>query len=112
MRRQQAQANSLSFLSLALPLPQQLKELPAFSSSLLFPYLLVGLGFLIGLPVWQAIVNPTPGQVQAAVKRCLMGLIVFDAVLATALASTTGLVLLVLLLPSLYLNYRKCLYAT
>jgi 4-hydroxybenzoate polyprenyltransferase len=62
--------------------------------------------------VWQALVTPTPGQVQAAVKRCLMGLILLDTVLATAVASTVGLVLLVFLVPSLYLNYRKGLYAT
>ena len=97
-----------SFL-LALPLPTYLHP---GESSPLFPYLLVGLAFLLGLPVWQAIVSPTPEHVQQAVKRCLMGLILLDTVLATALASTVGLVLLVLLLPSMYLNYRKGLYAT
>jgi 4-hydroxybenzoate polyprenyltransferase len=109
-----AAAVMLASLVLALPLPAlpQPAHLPPGESSPLFPYLLVGLGFLLGLPVWQAIVTPSPAQVQTAVKRCLMGLILLDAVLATALASTVGLVLLVLLLPSLYLNYRKGLYAT
>jgi 4-hydroxybenzoate polyprenyltransferase len=104
-----AAAVMLASLALALPLPAYLKP---GESSPLFPYLLVGLGFVIGLPVWHAIVTPTPERVQAAVKRCLIGLILLDAVLATALASTVGLVLLALLLPSLYLNYRKGLYAT
>ncbi len=104
-----AAAVMLASFLLALPLPTYLRS---GESSPLFPYLLVGLGFLIGLPVWQALVTPTPRQVQTAVKRSLMGLILLDAVLATALASTVGLVLLVLILPSLYLNYRKGLYAT
>jgi 4-hydroxybenzoate polyprenyltransferase len=99
----------LASLVLALPLPAFLRP---GESSPLFPYLLVGLGFLLGLPVWQAISAPTPTHVQSAVKRCLMGLILLDAVLATALAGTVGLVILALLLPSLYLNYRKGLYAT
>ncbi|HEY7269516.1 MAG TPA: UbiA family prenyltransferase, partial [Dehalococcoidia bacterium] len=57
----------LAALLLALPLPV---FLPADQhSSFLFPYLLVGLGFLVGVPVVQAIANPTPSYVQAAVKR-------------------------------------------
>jgi 4-hydroxybenzoate polyprenyltransferase len=99
----------LASLLLALPLPAYLGP---GDSSPLFPYLLVGFGFLIGWAVWQAVVTPLPGPVQTAVKRCLMGLILLDAVLATALAGTMGLALLALLLPSLYLNYRKGLYAT
>jgi hypothetical protein len=35
-----------------------------------------------------------------------------DMVLATALAGSAGLVLLVLMAPSIYLNRRKWLYAT
>jgi 4-hydroxybenzoate polyprenyltransferase len=80
--------------------------------SLLFPYLLVALGFVVGLPVSRAIATPTPERVQAGVKRALMGLILLDTVLATATAGTIGLVLLVLLVPSLYLNQRRWLYAT
>jgi 4-hydroxybenzoate polyprenyltransferase len=76
----------------------------------LFPYLLVGFGFYVGLAAFAAVRNPGPTQVQTAVKRAVLGLIVFDAVLATALAGTVGL-LLVLLLPSaLYLGKR--LYST
>jgi hypothetical protein len=75
-------------------------------------YLLVGLGFVLGLPVQQAIALPTPTRVQAAVKRSLVCLIVLDAVLATAVAGAVGLVILVLLGPSLYLNRQRWLYAT
>ena len=85
---------------------------PADASSPLFPYLLVGLGFFVGFPVVAAVRTPTPARVQAAVKRSLMGLILLDTVLATALAGTVGLVVLVLLAPSVYLNRKKWLYAT
>jgi 4-hydroxybenzoate polyprenyltransferase len=88
-------------LLLALPLPVRLGSA---NSSPLFPYLLVVLGFLVGLPAVRAIRKPTPPLVQAAVKRALGGLVVLDAVLAAGLAGTVGLVILVLLLPVLYLG--------
>ena len=72
----------------------------------------MALGFFVGLPAWQAIEDPSPARVQAGVKRALMGLILLDAVLATATAGTVGLVILVLMVPSLYLNSRRWLYAT
>jgi UbiA prenyltransferase family protein len=106
----------LMLLSLLLALPLPLMPLPEVvtpdPSSPLFPYLLVGLGFFVGFPVAAAIRAPTPSRVQAAVKRSLMGLILLDTVLAAALAGTIGLVLLVLLAPSVYLNRRRWLYAT
>ncbi|HZT81047.1 MAG TPA: UbiA family prenyltransferase, partial [Gemmataceae bacterium] len=46
------------------------------TASLLFPYLLVGLGFLIGIPVARAISSPSPARVQSAVRRALAGLVV------------------------------------
>jgi hypothetical protein len=58
------------------------------------------------------IANPTPTYVQAAVKYALMALILLDAVLATATAGLVGLLILLLLAPSLYLNRRSWLYAT
>jgi hypothetical protein len=105
-----AAAVMLLSLILALPLPV---FLPAQQhSSFLFPYLLVGLGFWVGMPVVAAIANPTPARVQAAVKRALMGLILLDAVLASATAGEVGLLILVLMGPSLYLNRKRWLYAT
>jgi 4-hydroxybenzoate polyprenyltransferase len=94
-------------LALALPL-----HFPPGTASPFFPYLLVALGFALALPILQALSTPTPACVQAAVKRSLFCLIVLDAILATAAVGTLGLVLLVLLLPSLYLNRRRWLYAT
>jgi 4-hydroxybenzoate polyprenyltransferase len=105
-----AAAVMLVSLLLALPLPVFLPE--GWHSSFLFPYLLVVLGFLVGVPMMQAISNPAPSQVQAAIKRSLMGLILLDAVLATATAGAIGLVILLLLAPSVYLNRKSWLYAT
>lgn len=104
-------------LLLALPLPVTLSPLPggglpAGVASPLFPFLLVAFGLFIGLAVWDAIQHPEPTPVQAAVKRCLMGLIVLDALLASAVAGTIGLAILVLMVPSVILNRRRQLYAT
>jgi 4-hydroxybenzoate polyprenyltransferase len=104
-----AAAVMLTGLLLALPLPV---VVPGAVPSPLFPYLLVGLGFLVGLPVCDAIATPTPSRVQAAVGRALFSLVVLDAVLATAVAGTVGLVVLVLLVPILYLKRQTWLYAT
>jgi 4-hydroxybenzoate polyprenyltransferase len=80
------------------------------TSSVLFPYLLVGLGFLVGIPIRHALLEPTPVRVQRAVKRALQGLVILDAVLATALSGIVGLLLLLLLLPVLYLG--RWIYST
>ena len=73
---------------------------------ILFPYLLAAFGFYVGIPAATAIRSLGPREVQAAVKRAVLGLIVFDAVLATSLAGTAGLLILLLLPPSLYLGRR------
>jgi len=99
----------LAALFLALPVPALFAP---GTASPLFPYLLVVLAFLIGIPVGKAIAGPTPRHVQAAVKRSLMGLVVLDAVLATAVAGTLGLVILILLVPILLLGRWRWLYAT
>src|SRR5207245_1568472 len=54
----------LAGLLLALPVPARF---PPGSASPLFPYLLVALGFAVGLPATQAIAKPTPARVQRAV---------------------------------------------
>ena len=98
-------------LALVLLVPAHLTD--EETPSPLFPYLLVALGFFLGLPLNRAIQAPTPANVQAAIKRALMSLILLDTVLATGTrAGTLGLVLLVLMVPSLYLNSRRWLYAT
>lgn len=97
----------LAGLVLALLLPAWF---PPATSAPLFPYLLVALGFLVGIPVYQAIEEPSPGRVQSAVKRAIMGLVVLDAVLTTAVAGPSGLLILLLLLPALYLG--RWIYST
>jgi 4-hydroxybenzoate polyprenyltransferase len=104
-----AAATMLAALVLGLMLPAQL---PLGVGSPMFPYLLVVLGFLVGMPVVRAISWPTPPRVQAAVKRALLGLIVLDAVMATGVAGAVGLVILLLLVPVVVLNRQTWLYAT
>jgi 4-hydroxybenzoate polyprenyltransferase len=105
-----AAAVMASALLLALPLPLHLPE--GQTPSPLFVYLLVGLGFFLGLPAARAVRNPSPSRVQAAVTRFLMGLILLDAVLATATVGTAGVLIALLMAPSVYLNSRRWLYAT
>jgi 4-hydroxybenzoate polyprenyltransferase len=101
----------LAGLLLALPLPLELDPNKGPNAgTFVFPYLLVALGFLVGLPVSQAIVNPTPPQVQAAVKRAIMGLVVLDAALSLPFAGLWGLLILTLLVPALYLG--RWIYST
>jgi 4-hydroxybenzoate polyprenyltransferase len=76
----------------------------------LFPYLLVALAFLVGFPVCRAIQRPEPKRVQAAVKQAIFGLVLLDAVLATALIGTLGLALVLLLIPALLLG--RWVYST
>jgi 4-hydroxybenzoate polyprenyltransferase len=78
--------------------------------SALFPYLLVGLGFLIGFPISRAISRPTAVHVQKAVKQAIMGLVILDATLASAIVGSGGLIILLLLLPALYLG--RWIYST
>jgi hypothetical protein len=107
-----AAAASVMLAALALALVVPGLRQPPQTTSWLFPYLLVTLGFVLGLPIYRAITAPSPTRVQEAVKRSLMGLILLDAVLASALAGLWGLSILVLLAPSLYLARKRWLYAT
>jgi 4-hydroxybenzoate polyprenyltransferase len=99
----------LAGLLLALPLPVWVEP---GTSSPLFPYLLVALGFWIGVPVWQAIEDPGPEPVQFAVRRAIFSLVGLDAVLATALVGSVGLGILLLLVPIVLLGRVRWLYAT
>lgn len=76
----------------------------------LFPYLLVGFGFLVGRPIVRAIVSPGSREVRAAVRRCVLGLVALDAVVATAFVGVTGLTILLLLPPALMIG--KWVYST
>ena len=108
-RRHLLAASGVIAASLALALALRAR-LPADSGTVLFPYLLVGFGFLVGLPVSRAVRRPGPKEVQAAVKRCVLGLVALDAVLATAFVGLPGLAILLLLPPALFLG--KWVYST
>jgi 4-hydroxybenzoate polyprenyltransferase len=107
-----AGAASLILAALALALAVPGLRQPEQTTSWLFPYLLVVLGFALGRPITRALIAPSPQRVQEAVRRSLMGLIVLDAILASALVGLAGLSILVLLAPSLYLARKRSLYAT
>jgi 4-hydroxybenzoate polyprenyltransferase len=97
----------LASLVLALPLAAQAGD---SETSPLFPYLLVALGFLIGVPAWRAVADPTPSRVQPAVKRAIFALVLLDATLAAALAGTPALLLALLVLPAMFLG--RWIYST
>ena len=85
-------------------------RVPPGTSSPLFPYLLVAFAFFVGAPVVRAIEKPEARRVQAAVKRCILGLVGLDALLATVFAGTAGLAILLLLPPAFVVG--KWVYST
>lgn len=96
-------------LALALGLRARLPSSPG-PLAVLFPYLVVAFGFAIGLPISRAVRRPEPKEVQAAVKRCVLGLVALDAVLATAFIGVPGLLILLLLPPAIVIG--KWVYST
>ena len=108
-RRQLAGAAVVMGLALVLALVIRAK-LPPSGGTVLFPYLVVAFGFIVGMPVTRAIANPGPREVQTAVKRCVLGLVGLDAVLASAFAGVPSLAILLLLPPALALG--KWVYST
>jgi hypothetical protein len=85
-------------------------HLPAGTASAWPPYLLVGFALVLAGPIRQALANPQPARVQAAVKRMILGLIGLDAILLTTFTGPSGLLLLLLLPPALILGKR--IYST
>lgn len=98
-------------LVISLVLAMALKaRLPVGTGTVAFPYLLVLFGFVVGRPAARAVATPGPREVQAAVKRCILGLVGLDAVLATAFVGVPGLGILLLLPPALLIG--KWVYST
>ena len=92
-------------LALALPL-----HLKAGDSPWYFTPMLIAFGFHIGIAITNAVSHPDPMHVQTAVKRCILGLVILDAILATAFVGWPGLFILFLLLPARLLG--KWVYST
>jgi hypothetical protein len=108
-RRQLIAASVVMLLALGLAVTVP-AHLPPGSSPVYFPYLVVGFGFYVGTKLVEAVRQPGPKPVQAAVKRSILGLVVLDAVLATAFVGAWGLLILLLLLPARWLG--KWVYST
>jgi 4-hydroxybenzoate polyprenyltransferase len=101
----------LASLVLALTVPALAQEsAPGLRPSVLFPYLLVAFAFYLALAVVPALRQPMPDRVQPAIKRAVLGLVLLDALLASALVGTLGLLLALLLLPGIYLG--RWVYST
>jgi 4-hydroxybenzoate polyprenyltransferase len=98
-------------LVLALTVPALALETPGgHSPSAFFPYLLAAFGGYLGMAVVRAIRRPDPMRVQPVIKRAILGLIVLDALLASAFVGSFGLLLAVLLIPGMILG--RWLYST
>ena len=92
-------------LAVAVPIHLEEGRVPFY-----YPYLLAGFTLYVGFPVAAAVREPTPKRVQQAVKRCIFGLVILDAVLATAFVGWPGLLIGLLLLPAIWLG--KWVYST
>lgn len=103
-------AASVIGLALGLAFLLRWRVATVATGQFLFPYLLVAFGFHIGTPIARAIRTPGPREVQAAVKRSVLGLIALDTVLAVAFIGAGGLLVLLLLPPALWLG--KWVYST
>jgi 4-hydroxybenzoate polyprenyltransferase len=98
-------------LILALTVPALVIETAVDSeSSRYFPYLLTLFGSYLGVAVVAAIRRPDPARVQPVIKRAILGLVVLDALLASAFVGSFGLLLAVLLIPGMLLG--RWLYST
>lgn len=104
-----AAAAGVMLASLLIALPLGIWA-PEERGSSLYLYMLVALGFWVGVPVSKAIAQPAPAHVQAGVKRAIFGLVLLDATLGVALAGPMGLIILLLLIPALYLG--RWIYST
>ena len=64
------------------------------------------------MKVVPAVRDPKPSRVQPAVKRAVLGLVLFDAILATSMVGLVGLVLVGVLVPGAQALLGKWIYST
>ena len=76
----------------------------------IYPFALLGWALALAVPLRRALTRPEPAWVQAAVKRCIFGLIVLDAVLALGVYGGGGLLIVLLILPAIVLG--RYVYST
>lgn len=98
----------LSGVALLLPLPRLTEN----KISVLahqpdrWPLLIGLLAALLGLRCLRAVLNPVPEQIQAAVKHCLLSIIILDAAVCFVVWGSAGaLIILALLVPALLLGF-------
>lgn len=96
-----------SALLLALMLPLHETYATAYR---LFPYLVFAYGVMLAGPALAAIRDPRPVQVQAAVKRAILGLIALDAILLALTLGWPAAALVLLYLPARVLG--RWVYST
>jgi len=76
-----------------------------------WPWIWIVLGLQTGWRLMHALVDPTPGHVQAAVRYGILSLVVFDAIITFAVVGMVpALCVLALLIPTLLLS--RWLYVT
>jgi 4-hydroxybenzoate polyprenyltransferase len=97
-------------LALAVPAVALEARDAEFHPSRFFPYLLAIFGGYLGIAVLRAIRRPDPLRVQPVIKRAVLGLVILDALLASAFVGSFGLLLVVLLIPGIILG--RWLYST
>lgn len=102
-RRQLILASLVMALSLVLAVTVPAHRVPG-TTPIYFPYLVAAFGFFVGSKLVAAIQQPGPKQVQAAVKRSILGLVMLDAILATVFVGAPGLLIVLLLLPARWLG--------
>ena len=97
------------FLGLTVPAVAIEKSIDVYPATA-FPFLLASFGIYVAMKVVPAVRDPKPSRVQPAVKRAVLGLVLFDAILATSMVGLVGLVLVALLVPAQLLG--KWIYST
>ncbi len=98
----------LSGVALLLPIPKLTEHaIPVLRHQPdRWPLLLGVLSALLAFRCLRAVVNPIPAQVQAAVKHCLLSIIILDAAVCFVVWGSTGaIVILALLAPALLLGF-------
>lgn len=102
-------AAAIMAIALALAVAAPLHRAPG-QVTVAYPYLIVLFVILLAPAVIRAIRKPVPAHVQAAVKLSILGLIVLDAILASAFVGGWSAMILILLPPALLLG--KWVYST
>jgi hypothetical protein len=114
-RRQLALATGLMLLGIGLliPLPGMIDNVVTIlrDEPIRWPILIVLIAALVGRRCVRAAFDPTPGNVQAAVRHCIFSLVVLDAAVVFVVGGWfPAVMILLLLVPTMFLG--KWVYST